>query len=388
MQNVKELKKGDFLFHEGDRATHVYLIQSGKVSLFIERSKQNIECGSLTISQFAGIQALFGQNNHNTSAQATCHTKVVEMPISALKGQIESSSQLIKIIVGSLGNQLKSTFSSVKSLKLEKDASPCPPQTVPKVFGIINLLSKHYGKEVESDNSDENHILVHWHTFRDYGYRMFNEEPERIKCAIEICTKLKLCEMVYEIPEDQKHEEDAQEQLSKIIFKDLSPIEQFADYYQYYFYKSGMKKLLKVDKTCMKIVDALLDVAKETPTDRYGAKRMTFSQAVDHIKEKYKIQVTANHFSMLEQKGLFLKQKQTDSDGVLLEFDHVEFQSVFNHWFFLNEIDLWNENGFVDLSVAEDEAGALDDGCPGCKKKIEGEMNFCPHCGHNLKEAA
>jgi hypothetical protein len=94
------------------------------------------------------------------------------------------------------------------------------------------------------------------------------------------------------------------------------------------------------------------------------------------------------HFEVLEQKGLFVKQKQTDGDGVFLEFDHQEFKNVFHHWFIINEIDLWNEKGFVDMNAAAEEAGALDDGCPGCKKKIETQMNFCPHCGHKLVIAA
>lgn len=34
MDQVKDLKRGDLLFKEGEKITHVYVVQSGKVSFF------------------------------------------------------------------------------------------------------------------------------------------------------------------------------------------------------------------------------------------------------------------------------------------------------------------------------------------------------------------
>ena len=43
MQNVKQLKRGEILFKEGENTDTVYFIQSGRVVLYLERNGKKVE---------------------------------------------------------------------------------------------------------------------------------------------------------------------------------------------------------------------------------------------------------------------------------------------------------------------------------------------------------
>lgn len=62
MDQVKDLKRGDQLFKEGEKITHLYVVQSGKVSLYLERSGKKIEIMEGKTSHVMGDAALFTNN--------------------------------------------------------------------------------------------------------------------------------------------------------------------------------------------------------------------------------------------------------------------------------------------------------------------------------------
>ncbi|MFL5812219.1 MAG: Crp/Fnr family transcriptional regulator, partial [Bdellovibrionia bacterium] len=69
-QYLKTLKKGELLFNEGDKATTVYLVQSGLISVYLQRPKKNIEIYQVAGSQVLGEHALFGSPQQPFSAVA------------------------------------------------------------------------------------------------------------------------------------------------------------------------------------------------------------------------------------------------------------------------------------------------------------------------------
>lgn len=83
--NIKELKRGELLFKEGDPIEKVYFVQSGRLSLFVERNGKKMEVDLVNASQTAGEQGVLGVNKQPYSAEAQVPTKGFRNPHKCIK---------------------------------------------------------------------------------------------------------------------------------------------------------------------------------------------------------------------------------------------------------------------------------------------------------------
>ncbi len=381
MSETRVFKKGETLFKEGDKATSIFIIQSGSVSVFLQRAKQKIELYTVANFQVLGEQLLSGVNTHSATAVAKVETKVIEVKLDALKTLIEGQSQLMKLFTKSLSDKLKLLTNEVKSVKMEKDNSSCPPDLVAKVFATIYHTAVHKGER----NGEQ--LKVNWPNMKAYAQKVFLESPKRIEQAINLLVKLEMAkwEMV-KSPED-----DTTEELGFVHLTDLLSVESFFEFYQYYFFKSGKLDLLKVDESCASTVAMVLEVSKTAEADRRGAVQFEFGALKERIKADFGANLTNDNFSALESKGLFVKRSSTDK-GIFISFDLREWQRTFVNWKILREIDKWNEKESVDpkeapetfLKKAKPSSGL---NCPECQTEYVTNQKFCGTCGCKLPGA-
>lgn len=376
MSNTRVFAKGEILFKEGDRTTHLYIVQSGLVSLFLPRPKKNVDLFQVTTWQVLGEYALQGAATHPVSAVAMNETKVLEVPIEVIKAQLESSPQLFKLLLKSLGEKQRNTFNEIKSFKMERDSSPCPPDSTAKVFGTVFHTAKHTGKPAK----DTGKITVTWPGYKQYAQRIFMEPPTRLEQAVNILVKLKLAEL--QMVKNDKDPE-APEELGYVHFTDLAPIERFFEFYQHYFFKGGSTEILKVDDKSMNLVAALLKVTEAEKVNRSGIVQMNFKTMTDKLKEILGDTFHPDSLQRLEQKGLFVKREANEQGGFLSLFRQ-DFEHMLLNWKILKEIDKWNEKGFVELNEAVAKKKTALTNCPGCKGEVNDKQKFCSNCGHNL----
>ena len=222
MDQVKELKRGDLLFKEGEKITHLYVVQSGKVSLFLDRSGRKIEIMEGKVSHVMGETALFMNNpKHLLSAEAAGPCKILEVPVEVMKAQIETATPGVKLVAKSLVDAAKQNHLAIRSLKMEKDQSPCPQFSVPTLFCMLALVAKNSGHEVEDQPG---HLQLDWTTLRIYTTRMFKESLIRIQAVVELLKKLGKAEMRFE-----RNEEDEVDELVSVTLFDVQLIEDFAE---------------------------------------------------------------------------------------------------------------------------------------------------------------
>lgn len=373
--NTKTFKKGESLFKEGEKAQSLFFIQTGKVSVFLSRSKQTIEIGQLGPNQVVGEQGLFGVTQNLTSAVAMAETTALVIPLELMKSQIDSGTPGQKLLVKSLGDKIKIMFSEIKAYRLEKDNRPCPEEFIPKVFGTLYHIANYTGKK------NNNITTVDWRALKLYAQKVFLEPAERLEPALNILFKLKLCTL-----EMVKDEEDPQapEILGYVHFSNLVAVEQFFEFYQHYFYKSGKAELLKTDETCILIVGCLLKLAEEEQPDRFGVLRLNYTKIMDYIKQQHGLTLNKTHLDFLEQKGLLVNMQSTDTE-VRLSFYVSEFKTMHQNWLILREIEKWNQKGFVDLKEEEPLSKKKAEGaCPSCNTEILQNFKFCSNCGFKL----
>lgn len=256
------------------------------------------------------------------------------------------------------------------------DASPCPQMLIPKIFCIYPILAQHLGKKNEDGT-----IVLPWQTLKTYSTRMFLESPQRIQSGLELLKKLGYLELTTIINEDEE------EELNDIIFKEVQTIEDFAEFYQYYLYKPGRSEVIYVDEMAFKIIKVLVGMSINAEVNHKGAAVINYEDVIKEVKAKTKIDIKNTHWDLLEKKGLLVQRKQ-QGEILKLLFDKGEFIKTAVFWAFINEINQWNEKGYIDFSVKEEKVDNDGPGsCPECGGEIQASQKFCHHCGHNLVAA-
>ena len=372
--NVKELKRGELLFKEGDSADKVFFVQSGRVSLYIERNGKKVEIDQVTGSHAVGELGVLGTAKQPYSAEAQVATKVLEIPVPVLKAMHEGSAAILKLLIKSSLEGLKAARQKIRNYKMEHDdSSPCPQMLIPKVFCLYPILADHLGKK-----NEEGHWILSWQALKTYSTRMFLESPQRIQSGLELLKKLGYVELTTIINEDEE------EELNDIIFKEIQTIEDFGEFYQYHLYKPGRSEAIYVDDIAFKIIKVLVGLSLNAEINHKGAAVVNYDEVIKEVKKQARIDVKNTHWDLLEKKGLLVQRKQ-QGESLKLLFDKEEFIKTAVFWAFIHEIDQWNEKGYIDFTVKKEEV--VDDGpgnCSECGGEIQGAQKFCHHCGHNL----
>ncbi len=381
MSSQKIYKKGEVLFRDGDKISHIVLIQKGAVSQCLIRGKKNIDLFQLGINQVLGEGIIAGQTTHTTAAITTVETSVLEIPADIFKQQYEAAPQFLKMVLKSLADRMKLAISDVRSSRMEKDSSPCPDEGVPKVFAAIFFAGNHKG-EKQKDGKLE----VEWTVMKSYVQRVLGESPKRMEQAINILVKLKLAEYVMgKLPEDP----EGPDVIQQVLFYDISVVEAFFEFFQYYLYKPGKGDLIKYDEFCANLLEMFIKCATGTEPDRFGVVSLDFAKVQEQIKNEINVNLNNDHLLRLEQKGIMAKRRNVEGQGVKLEFEIKEYRNIFFTWKIIREIDKWNEKGFVDINEKEEKKKKPDGPtCPQCSAATIPQQKFCGDCGAKLANAA
>ncbi len=379
----RTIKKGELIFKEGEKVQNLFLVQSGLVAIQIVRGKP-IDLFNIGPNQVLGDYILTGMSAHPFNAVATVETKVLELPFDAVKAQVEASPQVVKLLTKSSLDRLKGFQNELKSIRLERDSQPCPPDQLAKIFATVYHVARYKG-EVKKDGVLE----VSWNLMKQYAQRLFLESPKRLEAAVKIFVKLHLATLTMQKNVDDP---DAPEEIGNVCFKNIEIVEWVSEHWQYYYFKGGKTELLKTDEKVMQVVSALVDYASDLECDRNGAVRIEFSQVVERFKSESGMTLNADFFGVIENKGLFVKRIPTEK-GVLIQFEYKEFARWSQIWTVLKEIEKWNEKGAVDLDEPafdprKFQKASAGSQCPSCGHGYEGAPKFCGECGHKLTVAA
>ena len=382
MSNVKVLKKGEYLFKEGDKIQTVYIVQTGQMNICLQKNKKNVDIMNVGVGYVFADQVVLGTSQYNYAAMALQETKVVEIPLEGFKQQYEALHQIYKSFIKTMAEKLKWSLNEVKTAKLEKNPMPCSEEAIPKVFGTIFHVVNHKGLK------ENNSAKVDWMTLRQYSQRIFGESLKRLEQATQVLVKLKLADYIYgKNPEDP----ESKDEIQGIVIKDLVALESFFEFYQYYYYKGGKSELIKFDEPSYNTLRVLLLAFEGAEADKFGIVSKDFNDIVTFFKD-YGISLGNGHFTALEKKGLFCKRKPAADSKVHLQFEIKEFRTQMDIWKVLREIDKWNEKGFVDMADIDEgpkKKLTIEGGveCGQCQFVMMGVNKFCSECGAKLPVA-
>ncbi len=384
MSGAKILKRGEFLFKESEKIQTVYIVQSGQLSLQFFKNKKNVEVMTASTGYVFAEPVVLGQPTYSYSAMASQETKVIEIPIESFKEQYESFHQIYRSFIKSSCERLKWAMLEIKNKKSDKDMVACSPEEIPRVFGILYHAMKHKGVfEGASCKTD-------WGTLRQYSQRIFGESLKRIEQASQILVKLKLAEFIM----TPKDEDDvlSKPEIAALKIYDLSALESFFEFYQYYYYKGNKTEILRPDDVNYTVLQIMLMAYEGQEPDKQGVVSRDLNDVTEFYKE-YGISFGSGQLTALESKGLFCKRKPIANNQVLLQFEYKEFKNLFNSWRILKEIEKWNDRGLVDFYEQEEmpkKKAIVSNGveCSACHSVVLLGAKFCPECGAKMEVSA
>lgn len=375
---VRKLKKGEVLIKEGDISEVLFFVQAGKIQGVIDRGSKKYDMGQIKPQQMIGDQWVISSGSKSPMTyQAMQESTVLEIPLAAAKAQFESSNPVLKLMVKSMGEELKNFRAHGKSDKLETDPTPMPMGALARSLSLLHLTAKHLGKP----NGD--FVDVDWGLMRSYLQKFFMEPGSRTKQWMLLFRKKGY--VSFEIKSVEDDNGNVEEDLGKIQFRSLQFIEDLSEFYQFYYFKSPAHEMIHADLIPSKVAKAMVELSEGAPVDHRKSTVVEMKSMQDRFREITKMDFKTTHFDHLERKGLFVKRQSFDDGRVTVAFDREEFRKVSSFWEILLEVDQWNEKGFVDLTVAV-EAGAAEGGtsCPSCSGQITDAHKFCPECGFKL----
>jgi hypothetical protein len=391
----RKFKKGEKIFSEGDVLSSFLVLQSGKVSLYLERGGQKTEVDQPGIGHVLGEQGVFGFPKQAFNAEALSEVKVIELPIEPIKMVFEKSPAPYKLFVKALGDELRRLRGVQKSYKMDQDNMPCPPRFIPRLCATLVLVAKHVGQKPKVDSSipaykqeeekkknptfKDDDIILSFHTLKIYTARMFLESPQRMQSFCEVLGKLGYVNLRYE-----KNEDTEQMELQELRIHDLQTIELFGEFFQHNFFKAGKAEIIIFDKMATQMAGAFVALSNGQEVDRNGIVKMDYKQMLDDLKAKFFIDFKEIHVGLLEKKGLYMK-RQTLNEKVYVSFDRFEWNSTYKFWQIIQEVDRWNVLGYVNVN--ENLNTYKQQGpekCGGCGLEIKTPSKFCPECGHKM----
>lgn len=379
MEKLRRLKKGEILYRENDVTNMIWVVQSGKISLAVERGGKKYEVMTVGPGQVLGEQAIFTNARQMFTAEAMQEVKLMEVPVEVLKTQFTGSPAGMKLILKSMVDEARAIRTTVRALKMEQEKSPCPSVSIPRIFSLLNLVARHTGK---ANPENKNEIIVDWSTLKLYTMRMFAESPQRMRGLLDLLTKLGHCHL------ESAKTEEGEEELKQGIVHNIQLIEDFAEFYQYNLYKGSYAEVIHVDTLALKVAKVLAGLAEGLEVDRRGAVSVTWDKVLEECRAKG-FELKNTHLDVLEKKGLFVKRQTHENQPATLQYDKVEYLRMSVFWAIIHEIDKWNDKGFVDLNEKEAKAdGQGHEVCPSCQSKLEATHKFCPGCGQKVAAAA
>lgn len=376
----KRLKKGEILFKENEPINMIYVVQSGKLSLGIERGGKRLEIMTAGANQVLGEQGLFSAARHLFTAEATQEVRLMEVPLETMKEQLKTASPGVKLLMKSMTDEAKVVRNLLRSLKMETDKAPCPQPAIPRICSILNLVGRHTGKPNKEKPGE---LEVDWAILKINTTRMFAESPVRMRSLLDLLKKIGYAELTF------IKTEEGDEELNKAIIHNIQDIEDFAEFYQYNLYKGGYSEVIHVDKLALKVAKLFVALSEGIEPDRRGATIMEWEKVLETAKTAHNFEIKGTHLDVLEKKGLFVKRQSRENAPTVIMFDRNEFKKMSTYWAIIHEIDKWNDKGFVDLNEKEEKASASSGpACPQCQGVIDASHKFCPHCGFKIEAAA
>ncbi len=313
---VKELKKGDLLFREGDASDAMYVIKKGRIAITKTKGSGEVELAELGPGEMLGEMAFFDNKPRSAGARSKVDSVVIMLPFSSLYAQFKTFPEWLKAMVKNVNGKLRDANAKIKNL--ESNAAPettaFTPHMITRLCAIISLIGFKAGQKEGDD------VVIPYTMLRNYCIQIFQAPTSKLDKMMEALQGLGVMK-VEEIGEGRK----------KVTILKLEFLAKFVDWYNEYLFKDESKRVTITEKE-MPGLKALMFYGSKLTPDAKGLVKVSLTDMQNNSMKDLNMLVNVNATDSLAEKGL-VQEKQSGEGGNLSQtFVLTEITTVVPYW--------------------------------------------------------
>lgn len=313
---IKELKKGDLLFREGDSSDAMYVIKKGKIAITKSKGSGEVELAELNPGEMLGEMAFFDNKPRSAGARAKADSVVIILPFAALYAQFKTFPEWLKAMVKNVNSKLRDANAKIKNLEKETqaDATAFTPYMITKLCAIIALIGYKCG-EKEGEG-----LVIPFYTLRNYCIQIFQAPTTKLDKMMQSLQGMGIM-TVEELGEGRK----------KIVLLKHELLAKFVDWYNEWLFKDEAKRVTIIEKE-MPVIKALIHYGQKVTADDKGVVKVSLTEIQNNSMKDLGQLVGVNDSDSLAEKKL-VQEKQSGEGGVLTQtFNLKELETIYPFW--------------------------------------------------------
>lgn len=316
VSGLKQLKKNELLFREGDPSDAMFVIKSGKIAITKAKGTSEVVLAELGPGDMLGEMAFFDNRPRSAGAKAVVDTVIIELPFKALNAQFKTFPEWLKAIVRTVNNHLRNANQTIKNLQksAEEENEYFPPFLINRLMAVLGLVTARFG-----DREADGGIDVSANLIRRYTIQVFQQPTAKMEKLMELLASFGYLKI-----------EDLGEGRQKIVVYRLDDILNFVDFHNEWLFKAEDKRITINEKE-MKPMKALIHYGKkETPNDK-GEVRVNLTAMQAECMTELQFPFSADDVNTLVDKKL-TGVKMSIEGGIVLTFKLKDLEDIYPHW--------------------------------------------------------
>jgi CRP/FNR family cyclic AMP-dependent transcriptional regulator len=312
---VRQIKKGEILFREGDPSDAMYVIKKGSIAITKAKGSSEIILAELKPGEMLGEMAFFDNKPRSASAKANQDSEVISLPFSSLHAQFKTFPEWLKAMVKTVNSHLRDANQTIKNLQTasKDDQEMFPPHTITCLCAIISLVGYKSGEKT-SDG-----ILIPSSVLRNYTIQIFKQPTFKMDRMMEMLSGMGYMRV-----------EDLGEGRRKLTILKHSELTGFVDWYNEYLFKEESKRVTIEEKE-MPCLKALIFYGNKATKDEKGRVVVNLTEIQNNSMKDLSQVIDVNAPNSLIEKGL-CEEKQTKEGHLTMGLNIDEISRITPYW--------------------------------------------------------
>lgn len=313
---LKDLKKGDILFREGDPSDAMYVIKKGRLSVTKSKGSGEIELAELGPGEMLGEMAFFDNKPRSAGVKAKQDATIIVLPFSALYAQFKTFPEWLKAMVKNINGKLRDANAKIKNLESnsEVETTAFTPYMITRLCAIIALVGYKAGTK-EGDG-----LLISYFVLRNYCIQIFQAPTTKLDLMMDALAGMQIMKV-----------EDLEAGQKKVTILKHEFLAKFVDWYNEYLFKDESKRVTITEKELPGLRALAFYGGKATPNEK-GEVVVSLTDIQNNSMKDLGILVNTNATDSLAEKKL-VQEKQSGEGGTLTQkFLLSEVTTVLPYW--------------------------------------------------------
>ncbi|MEO0336829.1 MAG: cyclic nucleotide-binding domain-containing protein, partial [Pseudomonadota bacterium] len=261
--NIKNLKKGELLFQEGDTPDAMYIIKSGRLAITKKKGNTDITLAELKTGDLLGEMAFFDKAPRSAGAKAAMNnTEVIELPFRALEAQWANLPAWVKSIVKAINGHLRRANNRIRQLeKTQKEEKEVfSDHAITALMSILGFVAYRYGEE------NEHGLQVPAGILRNFTIQVFQQATHKMNTLCEVLADFNYMKI-----------EDIGEGKKRMVMNDVDFIFRFVEFYNNQLFSEQAKKF-NVNHHQMKTLKVAKHYGEQMEPDAKGFVKLNVTE--------------------------------------------------------------------------------------------------------------